>query len=54
VTRVGGVDYFGPVLFPSATEYLNHQSIFEENPDTLAPWTKGDVNGAEFGYEVTT
>ena len=30
------------------------QGFFYTDPDTLASWTDSDVNGAEFGYELTT
>lgn len=31
------------------TSYLDHQEIWEENPDTEAPWDDANVNSSEFG-----
>lgn len=53
LSRVGGTDYPGVTRAVFDT-YTYDVQIEEENPDTAAPWTIADVNGAEFGVELVS
>lgn len=57
VARVGGTDYVHSTAFALTTSYKHYAGpaqIFEENPNSSSAWLAADVNGAEFGLEVTT
>ena len=34
--------------------YVSRQTIWEQNPDTAAAWAQSEINGAEFGYKVSS
>ena len=40
------------VVAGGADVYAPYDEVFSVNPDTSAAWTKTEVEGAEFGYEV--
>lgn len=48
----GPTEFAGGNFAVSTTTYFNFSHIFELNPFTSMPWTNGDVNAGEFGYEV--
>jgi len=52
VSRVGGTDFAGAAHAIDAS-YRYYRQVWRENPNTAAPWTVGEVDGAEFGLEVT-
>ncbi len=35
-----------------SSSYVDYLTIYNENPDTVAPWTPGEINAAEFGSET--
>jgi hypothetical protein len=37
-----------------STAYAFYQKLFEDNPDTTSAWTPSEVNGAQFGYQVSS
>lgn len=49
----GGTTYDGSTTQTLASGYVDSTEIFEEDPDTSAPWTVPGVNAAEFGVKVT-
>lgn len=51
VVRVGGTDYDGVAVYPSAVSYLYFPQIYERDP-TSTLWTISSVNSAEFGAKV--
>jgi len=51
VVRIGGIDYVGSPISTIGT-YKTYQVLYELNPATAGPWTKADLDGAEFGYAV--
>jgi hypothetical protein len=53
VTRVGGTNYnSAPSPLLSANFYKFN--VWDQNPATAAPWSKTEVEGAQFGVELTT
>ena len=42
------------VTLTEGSAYQNVSHVFEQNPDTSAKWTKAEVNGSEFGYEIVS
>lgn len=53
ITRTGGSDYQGAehTLTESYAAYTN---LWYDNPNTSTNWSESEVNGAEFGVEITT
>lgn len=51
VARPGSTDHDGAAA-TLGTSYAFFSEIREQNPDTSAAWTIGDVNGSEFGVKV--
>lgn len=45
----GNVDTASTV---NSTNYSTFSHVYEENPDTMAPWVDTEINAAEFGYQV--
>jgi hypothetical protein len=35
-----------------STSYVQKAAIWENNPDTAAPWTPSEINAAQFGFEI--
>ena len=54
LTRVAGTNYQGDEVSPTNGTYEWTTYMWEDNPDDAADWEEADVNGAEFGVEVTT
>ena len=52
ITRIDGTNYDGDTIYVGI-DYRAKVSVFELNPDDAAAWEAADVNGAEFGLEVT-
>ena len=52
VTRISGSNYLGDEVVENM-EYLFHQQIWELNPADSAAWEEADINGAEFGIQLT-
>jgi hypothetical protein len=52
-TRVSATDYNGATQ-TLGTSYERKREIWEENPNTTNPWTVAEIDGAEFGHELTT
>lgn len=51
--RVSSTDYNGSSTWTiNSTLYKHFTEIFRVNPNTSAAWTVGEVNAAEFGFEV--
>lgn len=48
VARISGTDYAGTQVGVSQT-YGYLTQLYENSPDTTAPWTQGEIDGAEFG-----
>lgn len=53
VTKSGGTVYEGTVS-SLPTSYTTIIEIYEEDPDTSAPWSVSGLNAAEFGYRLKT
>lgn len=51
-TRISGANYEASANKVLSTGYLNHQSIFEQDPAATAAWTKSVLDAAEFGLKV--
>ncbi len=51
IARVGAVNYEGGDLALSDS-YIDHRTIWNQNPATAAAWTEAEINAAEFGYKV--
>ncbi|NCC03457.1 MAG: hypothetical protein EOM37_05340 [Proteobacteria bacterium] len=51
VARVGSTNYEGADL-TLTDSYLDHRTIWNQNPATAAAWTEAEINAAEFGYKV--
>jgi hypothetical protein len=51
VTRVGSTNYEGADL-TMTDSYIDHRTIWNQNPATAAAWTEAEINAAEFGYKV--
>lgn len=49
--RVSSTDYNGSTV-TLTTSYTYYSEVLESNPNTAAPWTLAELNGAEFGVEV--
>ena len=50
--RVGGTNYDSAARTLTTTD-VGEVQVWEDNPNTSAGWTISDVNGAEFGVQVT-
>lgn len=53
VIRHAGADHVGANQAPSATSYHYLIQLYETNPGTGVAWTIADVNGDEYGIELT-
>jgi hypothetical protein len=53
VIRHAGADFVGSNFNPSFPSYTYLMQVYETNPGTAAPWTIADVNGDEYGIQVT-
>jgi len=51
---VGGTAYSQLPSTSMSTSYSCYTAIFRFNPATLAVWTESDINGAEFGFTLST
>jgi hypothetical protein len=51
VARVGSTNYEGADL-TLTDSYIDHRTIWNQNPATASAWTESDINAAEFGYKV--
>jgi len=54
IARVNGSNYQGSEVLLTNGAYERTANMWEDNPDDSADWEEADVNGAEFGVEVTT
>jgi hypothetical protein len=54
VIRIGSTDYDGTTTPGLSTSYSNYTEIYETKPSDSTPWTKSDVDGAEFGVKVVS
>jgi hypothetical protein len=54
ITRVAGTNYQGDEVTLTNGTYEWTAYMWDDNPDDAAAWEEADVNGAEFGTEVTT
>ena len=52
--RIAATDYLSAATTINDTAFKEFSIIWEENPNTVAPWTVGGINGAEFGVELFT
>lgn len=52
VVRTAATDFDATANKVLSSGYVNHQSVFEQNPNGSIPWTKTTVDGAEFGLKV--
>lgn len=52
LVRQGGVDYVGPSLTVNNTAWRAYQTIWEQDPSTVAAWTVPGVGTAEFGEKL--
>jgi hypothetical protein len=50
--REGGVDYLGAAITISDTAFKAYQTIWENDPATVAPWLVAAVGDAEFGVRL--
>lgn len=53
VIRHGGADFVGTNQAPSAATYHYLLQLYELNPGTGVAWTIADVNGDQYGIELT-
>jgi hypothetical protein len=53
-TRIGGTNYSGPTTAALTAAYLFHCTPVTLSPATSAQWDDGEVNGAEWGYELVS
>lgn len=53
MTRSGAVNYYGSIQ-ALADAYLFYTEVWEDNPNTAAPWAIAEVNGAEIGVELNS
>ncbi len=51
LARIDGTDYEGGDQY-LASSFLFARHLWEQNPDTSAAWTQGDIDDAEFGYKI--
>jgi hypothetical protein len=51
VIRTSATDYPGDSVALSET-YVMQRTVWDENPNTVSPWTGSEVNGIEVGAEV--
>ena len=42
-----------PISFPANAVTISTYTLWQENPDTVAPWEEAEVNALEIGVEVT-
>lgn len=54
LVRQGGVDYLGTAMSISDTAFKAYQTIWEQDPSTVAAWTVAGVGTAEFGYRLAS
>jgi hypothetical protein len=50
VARIGSTDYLGTQV-PVSQTYGYLTELYENSPETTAPWTAGEIDGAEFGVK---
>jgi len=52
LAKIGGIEYEGSnkLLFDNSYQLL--EQVYEEDPDTVAPWTQSGINAAQFGLKV--
>jgi len=50
----GTTEGVGTTLTLTESEFQALYHIYEDNPDTTAPWTMAEVNAAEIGYEIVS
>jgi len=54
ITRISSTDYQNSEEHDLANDYkYEHSAVWEVNPATASPWSESEVNGAEFGVEIT-
>ena len=51
VIRSGGSNYYSSTG-SVGSDYQYHTFLYEENPDTLSPWTFGGITGSQFGLRL--
>jgi hypothetical protein len=52
--RIGSTNYDGAEHTVANTSVAQFMEIFEQNPATSLDWTNSDVDGAEFGFVLST
>lgn len=54
LARTASIDYQGSEVLLGLDAYEYHEEQWLVNPNTTSAWIESEVNGAEFGLEITT